>query len=193
MAGANMSGDLKNPGKSIPNGTLFAIAVSSAVYCLFCFAIALTVEHETLNTKIGYRIFQVCMCVCIRVCMHIIVFFLLIHTRTYTTQNVAFAPFIVTIGIFLAVLSSAMASIIGGARYVCVCVCVCVWINNNDILLFFLWILVCVCVCACVCVCVCTEYCKLLPEIMCSTFSEYSQRVRPKQTSLVVVCYSPLR
>lgn len=35
QAGANISGDLKDPAKSIPKGTLLALLISMAVYAVF--------------------------------------------------------------------------------------------------------------------------------------------------------------
>jgi solute carrier family 12 (sodium/potassium/chloride transporter), member 2 len=47
MAGANISGDLKNPSKAIPFGTNLSIAVSTVVYFVLAFLVALVTYRST--------------------------------------------------------------------------------------------------------------------------------------------------
>merc|ERR1719295_1794781 len=50
MAGANISGDLRNPSSDIPKGTLWAIGVSTAVYMLMAVVVgAVTVRWQLIN------------------------------------------------------------------------------------------------------------------------------------------------
>jgi amino acid transporter len=49
FAGANMSGVLERPEKSIPRGTLSAIVLSSTVYCLVILAVGCSVPRDTLK------------------------------------------------------------------------------------------------------------------------------------------------
>ena len=86
MAGANMSGELKNPKRSIPNGTLWAIGVSFVIYMLLALWIARSAsETELLN---NYYIM---------------------------VEKAYFGPLILA-GILGATFSSALASIVGSSR-----------------------------------------------------------------------------
>ncbi len=51
MAGANMSGDLKDPRTAIPVGTLSAIAVTLVIYIGLAYLLALYVDPETLRNN----------------------------------------------------------------------------------------------------------------------------------------------
>ncbi|MBT8257378.1 MAG: Na-K-Cl cotransporter [Bacteroidia bacterium] len=51
MAGANMSGELKDPKRSIPVGTLWAIGVSFIIYMILAFWLAKTATEEELLTN----------------------------------------------------------------------------------------------------------------------------------------------
>ena len=51
MAGANMSGELKNPRKAIPLGTMGAIAVSFVVYMLLAYWLATSATPEELQSN----------------------------------------------------------------------------------------------------------------------------------------------
>ena len=86
MAGANMSGELKNPKQSIPTGTLWAIGVSFIIYILLAFWISRSAtEAELLNNY-------------------------------YIMVEKAYVGPIIIAGILGATFSSALASIIGSSR-----------------------------------------------------------------------------
>lgn len=86
MAGANMSGELKDPKKSIPTGTLWAIGVSFLIYMLLAFWISRSAsEQELLNN------------------------YYVMVDKAY------FGPAIIA-GILGATFSSALASIVGSSR-----------------------------------------------------------------------------
>jgi solute carrier family 12 sodium/potassium/chloride transporter 2 len=86
MAGANMSGELKNPKKSIPTGTLWAIGISFVIYMLLAFWIARSATEEELLTN-----------------------YYVMVDKAY------FGPLIIA-GVLGATFSSALASIVGSSR-----------------------------------------------------------------------------
>jgi amino acid transporter len=86
MAGANMSGDLKKPGRAIPRGTLASIGVTAAIYLAMALALGATADHYTLTTN------------------HLVV------------RDTALVPLLITLGIFAATLSSALGSMMGAPR-----------------------------------------------------------------------------
>lgn len=86
MAGANMSGELKNPNKSIPFGTLWAIGISFVIYMALAFWLARSATEQELISN--YNI---------------------IIDKSY------FGPLIIA-GILGATFSSALASLVGSSR-----------------------------------------------------------------------------
>ncbi len=87
-AGIAMSGDLKDPKKSIPSGTLFAIGVGLLIYLALAVFLAVTVDFEVLKAE--YNILM---------------------------KIALFAPAVVA-GIWGATLSSALGGILGGPRII---------------------------------------------------------------------------
>ncbi len=86
MAGANMSGELKDPKRSIPTGTLWAIGVSFVIYMLMAFWISRSAsENELLNNY-------------------------------YIMVEKAYIGPLILAGILGATFSSALASIVGSSR-----------------------------------------------------------------------------
>ena len=86
MAGANMSGDLRNPARSIPNGTLTSIAFTGVVYVGMVLLLGGAVPRTTLQTD-----------------------------NMVIREVAAFGP-LITAGIFAATLSSAIGSMMGAPR-----------------------------------------------------------------------------
>ncbi len=86
MAGANMSGELKNPKKSIPVGTLWAIGVSFVIYMILAYWVARSATEEELLTNY------------------------------YVIVDKAYIGPLIIAGILGATFSSALASIVGSSR-----------------------------------------------------------------------------
>jgi len=86
MAGANMSGDLKNPGKSIPSGTLWSILVTALVYALMALFLAGTRSASDLTSN------------------------------NLIVSDISRWPVLITAGVFAATLSSALGSMMGAPR-----------------------------------------------------------------------------
>ena len=86
MAGANISGDLRNPSSDIPKGTLTAIIVSTIVYMILAIIVGTVADREEL---VNNNLVMLDICVW---------------------------SYIVSIGIYAATLSSAIASLVGAPR-----------------------------------------------------------------------------
>jgi amino acid transporter len=86
MAGANMSGELKDPKRSIPHGTLWAIGVSYFIYMLLAFWVARSATESEL-----------------------------IRNYYVMVDKAYFGPLVIA-GILGATFSSALASIVGSSR-----------------------------------------------------------------------------
>lgn len=86
MAGVNMSGDLSDPGRSIPNGTLAAIGVSTLIYAGICVLMAGAIPRPELLGE------------------------------GFVMKDHAFFPSLIYAGVFCATLSSALGSMMGAPR-----------------------------------------------------------------------------
>ena len=86
MAGANMSGDLADPGRSIPRGTLLAILFTGAIYVAFAVMLGMSADRAVLQQN------------------------------PMVVRELALSDVLITVGVFAATLSSALGSMMGAPR-----------------------------------------------------------------------------
>ncbi|HAE39801.1 MAG TPA: amino acid permease, partial [Candidatus Riflebacteria bacterium] len=86
MAGVNMSGDLKNPSKSIPKGTFWAVGITAALYAGIAIFLAGASERAVLLGD------------------------------TFVMKDMAWSGALIYAGVFCATLSSALGSMMGSPR-----------------------------------------------------------------------------
>eukprot|EP00698_Gefionella_okellyi_P022850 TRINITY_DN764_c0_g2_i1.p1 TRINITY_DN764_c0_g2~~TRINITY_DN764_c0_g2_i1.p1 ORF type:complete len:867 (-),score=166.74 TRINITY_DN764_c0_g2_i1:1017-3617(-) len=86
MAGANLSGDLADPASAIPKGTLLACLTTCIIYILAALLYGVSIARSALQNNL------------------------------LVLQDVVVAPWLLTIAVFCASLSSALGSLIGGSR-----------------------------------------------------------------------------
>lgn len=86
MAGANMSGDLREPGRAIPRGTLAAVVVTLIVYASMALLLGGSASRSELTGS------------------------------NLVVGKVSWIPALITVGVFAATLSSAIGSMMGAPR-----------------------------------------------------------------------------
>ncbi|XP_049987090.1 solute carrier family 12 member 9 isoform X2 [Alexandromys fortis] len=86
MAGANMSGELKDPSRAIPLGTIIAVAYTFFIYILLFFLSSFTCDRTLLQEDYGFF------------------------------RGISLWPPLVLIGIYATALSASMSSLIGASR-----------------------------------------------------------------------------
>jgi amino acid transporter len=89
MAGANMSGDLRDPSKAIPTGTLLSIVFTGAIYFSLALLMGGAREASVLSNLGG---------------------------ESLVIADISAVPFLITAGVFAATLSSALGSMMGAPR-----------------------------------------------------------------------------
>ncbi|KRZ50260.1 Solute carrier family 12 member 1 [Trichinella nativa] len=104
MAGANISGDLKNAHNAIPKGTLLAILITSSVYCVCVLATGFTCLKDASGVLDDLRLGTLSNCAASENCTY----GLLNYFQVMEMQS-AFSP-LITAGVFAASLSSALSS-----------------------------------------------------------------------------------
>lgn len=86
MSGVSMSGDLKDPSKSIPKGTIWAVGVTFVVYCFQLVWLSLSFDREVLVSD------------------------------SMAMKQIALVPELILAGLWAATLSSALASLVAAPR-----------------------------------------------------------------------------
>ncbi|KRY36242.1 Solute carrier family 12 member 1 [Trichinella spiralis] len=104
MAGANISGDLKNAHNAIPKGTLLAILITSSVYCVCVLATGFTCLKDASGVLDDLKLGTLSNCAASENCTY----GLLNYFQVMEMQS-AFSP-LITAGVFAASLSSALSS-----------------------------------------------------------------------------------
>ena len=86
MAGANMSGDLAQPSRAIPRGTLLAVLVTGLIYLAMAVLLGGSADRSELTGN------------------------------SFVIRDIAVVPLLITVGVFSATLSSALGSMMGAPR-----------------------------------------------------------------------------
>lgn len=86
MAGVNLSGDLKDPGRSIPSGTFWAIVFTGCIYLGLGLTLTAALPQEELLSS------------------------------PFVVRDLSLVPLLVNAGVFAATLSSALGSMMGAPR-----------------------------------------------------------------------------
>ena len=86
MEGANLSGDLKDPAKSIPFGTIMAVASAVVIYIVLVITMGASFPRSTLKTNMN------------------------------AMQEACLSKYVIVTGIIISSISSALGSLFGGSR-----------------------------------------------------------------------------
>jgi potassium/chloride transporter 9 len=93
MEGANLSGDLRDPGKSIPRGTILAVCTAIVTYIVMVLTMGASFDRTTLRENPNF-----------------------LQEATGAWTSGGWAQYFVVVGIVISSISSALGSLFGGSR-----------------------------------------------------------------------------